>query len=155
MGKTRDPAGEVVQLDVPEAAAPTDAEPSHDVGYGKPPAHGRFKPGRSGNPKGRPRGAKSYKAIVAAALHEKITVSTPRGRKRMTKLEALIQTNMNAALKGDPKATDQILKIARDHGLANEVADAIDAAASAALREEDRAILERHLAPADSADEDK
>lgn len=138
----------------PEEASSA-ASPSYVVGYGKPPVDSRFKPGRSGNPKGKPKGAKSYKAIVAAALHEKITVTTPRGKKRMTKLEALIQSNMHAALKGDPKATDHILKIAREHGLANEVEAAIDAAATAALREEDRAILERHLAPADPADEDK
>ena len=29
-----------------------------DVGYGKPPKHSRFKPGQSGNPKGRPRSSK-------------------------------------------------------------------------------------------------
>ena len=30
--------------------------PDYAVGYGKPPQHSRFKPGRSGNPKGRPKG---------------------------------------------------------------------------------------------------
>src|SRR5437868_239041 len=38
----------------------------YDVGYGKPPASTRFKPGQSGNPKGRPRGAKNRRP----ALHE-------------------------------------------------------------------------------------
>ena len=31
----------------------------YEVGYGKPPEASRFKPGRSGNPKGRPRGSKN------------------------------------------------------------------------------------------------
>ena len=31
----------------------------YEVGYGKPPAHSRFRPGQSGNPRGRPRGARN------------------------------------------------------------------------------------------------
>ena len=46
----------------PRLARPT----SYDVGYGKPPATSRFKAGQSGNPKGRPRGAKNR----MPALHE-------------------------------------------------------------------------------------
>ena len=41
-------------------------KPGYEVGYGKPPVATRFKPGRSGNPHGRPRGAKSKRP----ALHE-------------------------------------------------------------------------------------
>lgn len=40
--------------------------PGYDVGYGKPPEHTRFKPGQSGNPKGRPKGAKNKRP----GLHE-------------------------------------------------------------------------------------
>ena len=32
---------------------------SYEVGYGKPPRATRFQPGKSGNPNGRPKGAKS------------------------------------------------------------------------------------------------
>ena len=38
----------------------------YNVGYGKPRSHGRFKPGQSGNPKGRPKGAKNK----SPTLHE-------------------------------------------------------------------------------------
>jgi hypothetical protein len=31
----------------------------HDVGYGRPPKHSQFKPGQSGNPRGRPKGARN------------------------------------------------------------------------------------------------
>ena len=35
---------------------------AYAVGYGKPPAHSRFTPGQSGNPKGRPKGARNRAA---------------------------------------------------------------------------------------------
>ena len=45
----------------------------HEVGYGKPPKGGQFKPGKSGNPSGRPKGAKNklpqeVKAMILQAL---------------------------------------------------------------------------------------
>lgn len=40
-------------------ALPTKSD--YKAGYAKPPHHGRFKPGQSGNPKGRPRGAKNLR----------------------------------------------------------------------------------------------
>ena len=40
------------------------------VGYGKPPKHTRFKKGRSGNPRGRPRGAKNLSTLLFGALNE-------------------------------------------------------------------------------------
>jgi hypothetical protein len=49
-----------------KALAVQPRQSSYDVGYGKPPADTRFKPGQSGNPKGRPKGAKNK----APALHE-------------------------------------------------------------------------------------
>ena len=47
----------LTETKVPSPSATSDQ--SYEVGYGKPPKHSRFQPGQSGNPKGRPRGAKS------------------------------------------------------------------------------------------------
>lgn len=38
--------------------------PGYDVGYGKPPVATRFKQGQSGNPKGRPKGAKNKRSAL-------------------------------------------------------------------------------------------
>ena len=51
-----------------KALARRPAASSYEVGYGKPPAKNRFKPGQSGNPKGRPRGAKNRSP--SPQLHE-------------------------------------------------------------------------------------
>ena len=126
----------------PEESPPS-AEPAERVGYGRPPRHTRFKPGQSGNPKGRPKGSKSYKATVGAILNEKIKVHTPQGPKRITKLEALVHSSLNNALKGDAKAADQVLRMAREAGLVDEVAEAFDQLTMQQLLEEDKAILER------------
>ena len=39
------------------------AEGNHEVGYGKPPKHTRFKPGQSGNSKGRPKGVRNFRRM--------------------------------------------------------------------------------------------
>ena len=41
---------------------------SYDVGFAKTPMHSRYKPGQSGNPKGRPRGSKNKDTILREVL---------------------------------------------------------------------------------------
>ena len=41
--------------------------PIYEVGNKKPPLNSRFKPGQSGNPKGRPKG---HKSVSVTLLHE-------------------------------------------------------------------------------------
>lgn len=40
----------------------------YEVGYGRPPKSGQFRKGKSGNPKGRPKGRKSMQDHVQAIL---------------------------------------------------------------------------------------
>ena len=48
------------------------------VGYGQPPVASRFKPGTSGNPKGRPRGAKNLKTLIREAMIASIPIQEGR-----------------------------------------------------------------------------
>ena len=74
------------------------------VGYGKPPRHSRFKPGRSGNPRGRPKGAVSCKTVVErVALLDYEVVENGKPQRR-TILELVVQVLRRAAAEGDPKA---------------------------------------------------
>ena len=76
----------------------------YEVGYGKPPAHGRFQKGRSGNPKGRPKGAKGFLASVQRELERKITVREGNRTVRISKGEAAAMRVVELALKGDKAA---------------------------------------------------
>src|SRR5581483_2766479 len=53
---------------------PDKGPPKGAVGYGRPPKQHQFKPGQSGNPKGRPKGAPTLQEIMAkeATKHIKI-----------------------------------------------------------------------------------
>ncbi len=55
------------------------------IGYGRPPLHSRFKPGESGNPRGRPKGAASFKSDLLEELSETIAVREGSGEVRITK----------------------------------------------------------------------
>ena len=56
-----------------------------------------FAPGQSGNPRGRPKGARNLNTIIAAALREQVTVRENDRTKRITKLEAAIRQLVNRA----------------------------------------------------------
>jgi hypothetical protein len=97
-----------------------DLEPSvvnGRVGYGRPPMTTRFRPGQSGNPRGRPKGARNLSTIVAAALSERVAINENGRRRRITKLEAAVKQLVNRAASGEARATQLLLALVQ----ANEV----------------------------------
>lgn len=73
-----------------------------------PPAHGKFRKGRSGNPGGRPKGSVSLNGItrkVALKLHSVPIDGKPR---KVTLLELLILKTKAMAASGQPGAARQI-----------------------------------------------
>ena len=81
----------------------------YEVGYGKPPVNTRFKPGQSGNPKGRPRGSKSFAGLMRAALSETVQVREDGQLRHISRREAIIKSLIARALKGDARANDRLL----------------------------------------------
>ena len=57
----------------------TPYENSDGVGYGKPPSEHTWKPGQSGNPKGRPKGSKNKSTILREIFQRKIESRSERG----------------------------------------------------------------------------
>jgi Family of unknown function (DUF5681) len=94
---------------------PRDKAPDYKVGYGKPPRHAQFKKGQSGNPKGRPRGAKNVATILEQALDERIMISE-NGRKRSaTKMEVIVKQLVNKAAQGDHRSIQLLIAYAEKH----------------------------------------
>ena len=108
------------------------AKKAYAVGYGKPPRHSQFKPGQSGNPKGRPKGARGFAAELTEELEETIRVSENGKVKKLSKQRAMIKSLVAKAAKGDPKAIQIVLAHeARLRGsdlLTGSDADAVDRA---------------------------
>ena len=85
----------------------------YEVGYGKPPKRTRFRKGRSGNPKGRPKGAKSIWAVLDKVLREKVMVREGGKRKRITKIEASFKSLLDQAMKGNVRALTKFIELIR------------------------------------------
>jgi hypothetical protein len=102
---------------------PPDGKKKVAVGYGRPPVNRQFKPGQSGNPKGRPKGRKNLVTMFAEALDEKISVRARNGRiRRLSKQDAMVEVMINKALAGDHKAFQMITQLAEKHGVFKEQA---------------------------------
>ena len=90
-----------------------DANNSYEVGYRKPPTGTRFVKGRSGNPKGRPKGSKNLASIVAKVGRERVRVSGKNGSRMITKLEATIIQLSNQAASGELRAAREFLHLVK------------------------------------------
>jgi Family of unknown function (DUF5681) len=81
------------------------------VGYRHPPLATRFRAGTSGNPRGRPKGARNLATVLAATLAERVAVTENGRRKKITKLEAAVKQLVNRALSGEARSMSLLLAI--------------------------------------------
>ncbi len=80
-----------------------------DVGYGRPPRTHQFKPGQSGNPKGRPKGAKNEATILNELLHRKIPIREGSRTRKIMVLEAILLRFTEDSLKSNTKSAAFLL----------------------------------------------
>jgi hypothetical protein len=86
------------------SAAPDDGPTTNRVGHGNPPRKTRFRRGQSGNPRGRPKGAKGRKQIVAKIANEMHWVVEDGNRRRRSTLELILLQLRNLAVQGNIQA---------------------------------------------------
>ena len=92
-----------------------DPADDHAVGYGRPPKHHQFKPGRSGNPQGRPRKTRSIEAMIKRELDQTVKITEGGREQRISKREAIVKQFVNRAIKGDPKPLQLMLEHLEKH----------------------------------------
>ena len=108
-----------------------------NLGYGKPPKAYQYKPGQSGNPKGRPKGAKNRETILRELLNSKITMRREGKARKITVMEGIFHKMVEDSLKGNIKSAtfllNQLASIASNHGSESEIST------------DDKAVLDAYL----------
>lgn len=100
----------------------------YEIGYRKTPKHSRYKPGQSGNPKGRPRGVRNFKTDVKATLEARVKVKGENARQTLSTQEAALLRLREKALHGDARALDRLIALAQTYNN-DEVAASVNMAA--------------------------
>lgn len=114
---------------------------SYSVGYRKPPIHSQFRPGQSGNPKGRPKGVRNLVTDVKRTLMATVKVREAGRVRRRTTQESALLLLREKALQGDARALDRLLELAMRFN--NEP---VESTIAQALPADDQAILDAYVA---------
>ena len=93
--------------------------------------HTRFKPGQSGNPKGRPKD--NFRTDVQATLKAPVKVSRDGKRRKLSTQEAALLRLREKALSGDARALDRLLGLAQVYNNEELTAAAADLSAGDAM----------------------
>jgi hypothetical protein len=114
---------------------------SYPVGYGKPPTHSQFRPGRSGNPAGRRKGVRNLATDVKRTLMVPVKVKKDGRTRKISTQEGALMRLREKALQGDARALDRLLELAsRFNNDAGEIGLTQELAA------DDQAILDSYRA---------
>ncbi|WP_298309125.1 DUF5681 domain-containing protein [uncultured Erythrobacter sp.] len=98
------------------------SDDDYEIGYGKPPKHTRFKKGHSGNPAGRPRGAKNKKPpkgimktigeLMRNEAERTVTISENGERIEVPIAQVILRKMAADAAKGSDRARKEFLTLA-------------------------------------------
>jgi len=113
----------------------------YEIGYKKPPRDSQFKPGYSGNKKGRPKEGKNTYIILTEVLEQKISIKENGRDLKISKKLAMIMQLVNKAVKGDVKAINSLLP----HMLMADVKEEDKNKILASISQDDREIITNYL----------
>ena len=86
----------------------------YEIGYGKPPKASRFKKGKTGNRRGRPKSAPNVRTSLERTLTQVHTVTIDGRRVPMSVIEIALRKQGEKAASGDTKAVLALIELARE-----------------------------------------
>ena len=103
-------------------------EADYVTGFGKPPKSGQFAKGKSGNPAGRPKGARSMRTLLQEILDQPVTISIKGVPRQVPAKQAVLTRLMSQALTGktqDAALFVSLIKTTLPEQFAEEADDAL------------------------------
>jgi Family of unknown function (DUF5681) len=104
-------------VDPPDASAPgADGDDNcesgeYKVGKYRPPVENQYKPGQSGNPKGRPRGRRNTKTIVEQVLDEPVSIRLGEKTRTVPMFKAIVYAQAAKAAQGDARSAGLVFNL--------------------------------------------
>ncbi len=89
---------------------------AYEIGYKRPPINNQFKKGKSGNPRGRPKGSKNFLTMLEHELEQTIVVNENGKKKTITRMQAMVKRMVADALQGNLKSLLALVEIMRKTG---------------------------------------
>jgi hypothetical protein len=80
-----------------------------NIGRGRPPKHTQFPKGKSGNPKGRPKGSKNMSTYLREAAYDQVSATIGGKTRTISKLQATAMQLATKAASGDQAAMNKFL----------------------------------------------
>jgi hypothetical protein len=105
------------------------------IGYKKPPKTSQWKPGQSGNPKGRPKKIKDLFKLLDLELGQTVQVTINGQLQTLTKAQYIVKNIVNSAMKSDRFAQKLVISSMKSNQAIEEFE----------LDESDREALEAFL----------
>jgi len=116
---------------------PEEQSGEYEVGFGKPPLRSRFKPGQSGNPKGRPRGSKNLATLLEEELNARVPITENGKRKNVTMRKAISKQTVRKAAAGE----ERFIKLVFEFDQHRSVREASAPSDDAPLDQDDRKVM--------------